>query len=89
MVSNVKPLLEKYHVAAYYCGHDHDMQLLNGKKRVKEEERSICVMKGTLRRTSGSREEEIERMSEEEKKKIETRDTLLTLCLFLPRRLWC
>ncbi len=29
MVSRVKPMLEQYRVAAYFCGHDHDMQLLN------------------------------------------------------------
>jgi len=28
MIANVRPLLEKYGVDAYICGHDHDRQLL-------------------------------------------------------------
>lgn len=28
MVKYIKPLLEKYHVDVYFCGHDHDIQVL-------------------------------------------------------------
>jgi len=31
MIARVKPLLEKYHVQFYFCGHDHDFQRLNEK----------------------------------------------------------
>ena len=28
MIAKVKPLLDKYHVNIYFCGHDHDFQHL-------------------------------------------------------------
>lgn len=31
MIKRVKPLLEKYHVQFYFCGHDHDFQHLREK----------------------------------------------------------
>ena len=31
MIERVKPLLEKYHVQFYFCGHDHDFQRLKEK----------------------------------------------------------
>ena len=31
MIERVKPLLEKYHVQLYFCGHDHDFQHLHEK----------------------------------------------------------
>jgi len=31
MIERVKPLLDKYHVQFYFCGHDHDFQRLNEK----------------------------------------------------------
>ena len=31
MIRKVKPLLEKYNVQFYFCGHDHDFQLLKEK----------------------------------------------------------
>ena len=30
LVDKLKPLLEKYHVNAYFCGHDHNLQVCNG-----------------------------------------------------------
>jgi tartrate-resistant acid phosphatase type 5 len=31
MISDIKPLFEKYNVQAYFCGHDHDLQHLHEK----------------------------------------------------------
>jgi hypothetical protein len=65
MVSNIKPLLEKYKVGAYYCGHDHDIQLLNGKRREEDRgekrERRERRWSGRERGREGAGEREVER----------------------------
>ena len=32
LVERLKPMLEQYDVAAYYCGHDHNLQHINDTK---------------------------------------------------------
>lgn len=41
MIRTIKPLLDMYHVNAYYCGHDHDIQLLKS-----NEDSFECILSG-------------------------------------------
>lgn len=41
LLEHVKPLLDQHRVAAYLCGHDHDLQLLKN-----EDDNFVCVVSG-------------------------------------------